>query len=81
MKKSNMTDYMRQEMWEERMLETIHSWEDVQGVIVPDDIKESILTFLRPKIAKGIKNGTLTRVFMQVAMSALVYIKMKRLDP
>ena len=80
MKKSDMTDYMQQEMWEERIRETMHSWETLQGVVVPESEKESILTFLRPKIAKGIKKGSLTRIFMQVAISSLVYIKMKRLD-
>jgi len=80
MKKSRMNDYMRQEMWIDRVEQTISNWERIQNVIVPDDIKKSIVVFLRKKIAHGIKNGTLIRTFMQIAVSSLLYIKMKGLD-
>jgi hypothetical protein len=80
MNDSDMKNYMRQEMWMERILETIHSWEKLQGVTVPDDIKKNIIKFVQPRVAKGIKKGNLTRIFMQIAISALVYIKMKGLD-
>ncbi len=80
MKKSDMTDYMRLEMWIDRVRETIASWENIQGIEVPIEVKDSITKFLRPKIKKGIEKGTLLRTFMQIAVTSLVYIKMKRWD-
>ena len=80
MKKTEMTNYMRLEMWVERVNETISNWGNIQGIIVPEDIKESIIKFIRPKIKKGIKKGTLTRMFMQIAITALLYIKIKKDD-
>lgn len=75
MNKSEMTNYMREEMWSERVEETISHWENIQGVQVSDDIKKSVVKFMRTKIKKGIKKNTLTRLFMQVAVTALLYIK------
>ena len=80
MKKSDMTDYMRLEMWIDRVRETIVTWEKLQGIEVPIEIKDTITKFLRPKIKKGIENGTLLRTFMQIAVTSLIYIKMKGWD-
>lgn len=80
MKKSRMSDYMRQEMWVDRIEQTISNWEKLQNVAVPEDTKDSIINFLRRKIGKGIKQGTLIRTFMQIAVSSLLYIKMRGLD-
>ena len=79
-KPTDMSNYMRQEMWMDRVLETIASWEQIQQIEVPDEIKEGIVKFMRTKVKKSIKKGTLIRTFMQIAVSALVYIKMKGLD-
>lgn len=75
-----MTDYMRLEMWIDRIRETMATWEHLQGIEVPIEIKDTITKFLRPKIKRGIEKGTLLPTFMQVAVTALVYIKMKGLD-
>lgn len=73
-----MTNYMREEMWIDRVEQTISHWENIQGIQVSDDIKENVVKFMRVKIEKGIKKGTLIRTFMQIAVTALLYIKMKR---
>jgi len=78
MKQTNMSDYMRLEMWIDRVRETMTHWENIQGVEVPTDIKDSITKFLRPKIKNGIERGTLLRTFMQIAVTSLLYIKMKK---
>ena len=80
MKKSNMSDYMREEMWVDRMRDTIHNWEKIQGLEVPTDIQKTIIKFMRKKIRRGIKRGTLIKTFMQIAVTALIYIKMRRID-
>ena len=80
MKTSDMTDDMRLEMWRDRVRETIVTWEKLQGIEVPIEIKDTITKFLRPKIKKGIENGTLLRTFMQIAVTSLIYIKMKGWD-
>jgi hypothetical protein len=80
MKKSDMTDYMRLEMWIDRVRETIVTWEKLQGIEVPIEIKDTITKFLRPKIKRGIEKGTLLRTFMQIAVTSLIYIKMKGWD-
>lgn len=80
MKKTNMSDYMREEMWVDRMQDTITTWQKIQGIEVPDEIRDGIIKFMRKKIRKGIKKGTLIRTFMQISVTALIYIKMKRLD-
>lgn len=80
MKDSDMTNYMRLEMWIDRVRETIVSWENIQGIEVPTEVKDSITKFMRAKIKRGIKKGTLLRTFMQIGVTALVYIKMKGLD-
>lgn len=80
MKKTDMSDYMRLEMWVDRVRETITHWEQLQGIEVPTDIKDSITSFLRPKIERGIHKDTLLRTFMQIAVTSLVYIKMRGLD-
>ena len=79
-KPTNMSNYMREEMWVDRMRETIAQWENIQEVEVPKDIKDGIIKFMRKKVKRGIKKGTLIRTFMQIAVTALVYIKMKGLD-
>ena len=80
MKKTDMSDYMRLEMWIDRVRETITHWEQLQGIEVPQDIKDSITSFLRPKVERGIQKDTLLRTFMQIAVTSLVYIKMRGLD-
>ena len=80
MKKTDMSDYMRLEMWIDRVRETISYWEQLQGIEVPLEIKDTITKFLRPKIKKGIEKGTLMRTFMQIAVTSLLYIKMKGWD-
>ena len=79
MKKSDMSDYIRQELWIDRVQETIRTWSRIQGVAVPEEVEETIVKFMRGKISKGIRKGTLMRTFMQIAVTALLYIKMKRL--
>jgi len=80
MKKSDMTDYMRLEMWIDRVRETIVTWEKLQGIEVPIEVRDTITRFLRPKIKRGIEKGTLLRTFMQIAVTSLIYIKMKGWD-
>jgi hypothetical protein len=80
MKKSDMTDYMRLEMWIDRVRETIVTWEKLQDIEVPVEVRDTITKFLRPKIKKGIEQGTLLRTFMQIAVTSLIYIKMKGWD-
>jgi len=77
MKKSEMTNYMRQEMWVDRVEQTIAGWENLQGKNVSDDIREDVIKFMRKKIKKGIKRGTLTRVFMQIAVTVVLHLKTK----
>jgi len=77
MNKTEMTNYMRQQMWVDRVEVSIASWEKLQDMVLDDEIKESIIKFVSPKIKKGIENNTLTRVFMQIAVTALLYIKTK----
>ena len=78
MKKNDMTDYMRLEMWVDRVEHTITSWEAIQGITLPADTRESVVKFMRSKIKKGIKKGTLLRMFMQIAVTSLLYIKTTR---
>lgn len=77
MKQTDMSDYMRLEMWIDRVRETISIWEKLQGVEVPTEIRDTITKFLRPKIKRGIEKGTLLRTFMQIAVTSLIYIKMR----
>lgn len=78
MKNSDMSDYMRLEMWIDRVRETISHWEHIQGITVDDEIKEGIVKFMSGKIKRGIKKGTLMKVFMQIAVTAMLYIKTRR---
>ena len=78
MKNSKMSRYLRQELWIERVEETIEQWENLQGVKVPEDIKDTIVKFMRGKIKRGIEKNTLSKMFMQVAVTALIYIKMNK---
>ena len=80
MNESEMNNYMRQEMWVDRVEVTIASWENIQGIEISDEIKEGVIKFMRSKIKKGIKKNTLTRIFMQIAVTALLYIKTKGID-
>ena len=77
---SDMSKYMRLEMWMERVNDTIVSWEKLQGIEVPDGVRDTVNKFMRSKIKRGIKKGTLIKTFMQIAVTALLYIKMKRMD-
>ena len=79
MKKSEMADYVREELWIDRVRETMSHWEHLQGLEVPEDIKDSIVEFLRKKIRRGIEKGTLLRTFMQIAVTSLIYIKMRNI--
>ena len=79
MKKTDMSNFMRQEMWIEKVEDTISTWQKRQGVEVPDDVRDSVVKFMRGKIKRGIKKGTLMATFMQIGVTALLYIKMKRL--
>lgn len=78
MKRTDMSNYMRLQMWSERILETVTSWEELQGIKVSDDIKDSILEFLMPKVEEGIEKNNLASLFMRIAISSLLYIKTKR---
>lgn len=80
MKNSDMSKYMRQEMWVDRVKDTMRNWERIQGIEIPNNIKETVVNFMTTKIAKGINTNTLLRTFMQIAVTALVYIKLKRID-
>jgi hypothetical protein len=80
MKTTDMSDYMRLEMWVDRVRETMSHWENIQGIEVPTEVKDGITKFMRAKVKKGIKKGTLMRTFMQIAVTALIYIKMKGID-
>jgi hypothetical protein len=75
MNESDMSNYMRLEMWVDRVEQTIASWEKVQGLELTDEIKDGVVKFMRGKIKTGLKKGTLMRVFMQIAVTALLYIK------
>jgi hypothetical protein len=79
MNKNDMTDFMRTEMWVERVEDTISSWQKLQGIEVPDEVRISIVQFMRGKIKKGINKGTLMKAFMQIGVTSLIYIKMKRM--
>lgn len=80
MSKTDMKDYMRVELWMDRVLETISHWEKMQGLEVPEDVKKTVTNYMRVRVSTGIRKGTLIRTFMQVAVTALIYIKMKKLD-
>lgn len=78
MKKTDMSNYMRQEMWVDRVESTIAAWEKIQGITIEDKDKEGVVKFMRGKIKKGIKKGTLVKMFMQIAVTSLLYIKTTR---
>ena len=75
-----MTNYMRLEMWVDRVEATIVNWEKIQGVTLKKEDKQAVIKFMRSKIKKGIKKGTLLRMFMQIAVTSLLYIKTTRRD-
>lgn len=77
---SDMKDYMRLEKWMEKVYDTMEGWQNMQGISVPPDIKNSIADFMRRRIKKGIKKRALTIEFMKIAVGALMYIKTKKLD-
>ena len=70
MTNDDMTNYMRTEMWMERVQDTISSWEKLQGVEVPQEVRDSVVKFMRGKIKRGIKKNTLMKTFMQVGVTA-----------
>ena len=74
---SELEDYIRLELWIEKVEATIDTWEDVQGIHVPQEVRDSIVKFMRGKIKVGIEKKTLMKTFMQIAVTALLYIKMK----
>jgi hypothetical protein len=77
MKTTDMSNYVRKELWLERVVETIDDWEKIKGITVSDEIKDGVYKFMATKISKGIKKNTLTRIFMQIAVTSLLYIKLK----
>ena len=77
-KDTSLHKHIRQELWIEKVESTIDTWQDVQGVHVPDEIRDGIVKFMRGKIKRGIEKNSLMRVFMQIAVTSLLYIKMKR---
>ena len=80
MKKTDMSNYMRQEMWVDRVESTIAAWEKLQGLTMRDEDRDAVVGFMRSKIKKGIKKGTLMKMFMQIAVTSLLYIKTTRRD-
>lgn len=79
MNKSDMNNYMREQMWLEKIEDTISTWQKLQGIEVPDEVRASVVSFMGGKVKRGVKKGTLMRTFMQIAVTSLLYIKMKRL--
>lgn len=77
---SDMKDYMHLEKWMEKVHDTIEGWENMQGIVVPNDIKNTIVRFMRKKIKTGLKKKKLTVELMKIAVGALLYIKTKKLD-
>lgn len=77
MKKNAMLDYLTEEQWAEKVIETINTFEKIRGIKVSDDAKETVYEFMRRKIRNGIKKGKLTRTFMQIAVTSLLYLKLK----
>ena len=77
-KDTSLHKHIRQELWTERVEHTIDTWQDVQGIQVPDEIRDGIVNFMRGKIKRGIEKNSLMRVFMQIAVTSLLYIKMKK---
>jgi len=80
MDRNDMTNYMLTEMWVDRVQDCISTWEKTQGIEVTEEIRESVVKFMHTKIKRGIKKSTLTKMFMQIAVTALLYIKMKKGD-
>jgi hypothetical protein len=72
-----LIDYVRQEAWVDKVEFGIDTWEQVQGVEVPDEVRQAIVKFMRGKIKRGIEKGNLTRMFLQIAVTSLIYIKMR----
>ena len=54
-----MSKYMRLEMWIDRIQDTISTWEKLQAVKIPENVKKSIVKFMRGKIKKGIEQRRL----------------------
>jgi len=77
MKTTDMSNYIRKELWMERVVETIDAWEKIQGITVPAEVRDSMYKFMASKIKKGIKRNTLTKIFMQIAVTSLLYIKLR----
>ena len=80
MDKESMSNYMRQQMWMDRVMETIDSWERIQEVTLPPELKDSVANFMKLKIKRGLKKNTLMKLFMQIAVTSLLYIKIKGWD-
>lgn len=79
MKKSDMGDFMNIEMWTERVQDTVSKWGKLQGIEVPDEVRDTVVNFMRSKIEHAsIRNKPLKNVFFQIAVTALLYIKMKK---
>ena len=76
-KDNSITKYIRQELWIEKVETTIDTWQNIQGISVPQDVRDAIVKFMANKIKRGIDKGTLIRTFMQIAVTSLLYIKMK----
>lgn len=80
MKETDMSNYMRLEMWVDRVEETISNWERMQGIELSDEARDGVIKFMRGKIKSGIKKGTLMKMFLQIAVTALLYIKVTKGD-
>lgn len=77
-KDSALHKHIRIELWIERVEATIDTWQEIQGISVPPEIRDGVVKFMRGKIKRGIEKGSLMRVFMQIAVTSLLYIKMRK---
>ena len=75
---SKLSDYVRGEMWKDRVIDTINTWEKLQGIKVSKKDRDAIVKFMSSKIDNGIRKGTLIKTFMQIAVTSLIYIKTKK---
>lgn len=77
MKDSELLNHAKIELWVERVEDTIDTLQDLQGIFIPQDIRDGIVKFMRGKIKIGIEKKKLAKTMLQVAVSALVHIKMR----
>jgi hypothetical protein len=72
---SKMTNFMRGERWKTRIWQSIDRYEEIQGIVLPDEMKDSVGEFLCRKVDDFIKKGRLTEGFMSISVAALLHIK------